>query len=296
MKAIVLGADGMLGHKIFQTLDSQFDDLAGTIRGKKEEGHLLPAIFDSKNIFEDISTNDLPYLKSILESTSPDFIINCIGIIKQRATSNDKLLSMYVNAMFPHWLTSLSSNWGGKVIHFSTDCIFSGSRGAYIEDSPPDATDVYGQSKAIGELVSHNGLTLRTSIIGRELKYFSSLLEWFLAQEGKTIPGFSEVIYSGVTTNYLAKTVGFIIQKYPTLYGTYQIASNPISKYNLLNLIKKHYKTTVEIVRTEFPICNRSLIGSKFTKETKLIVPEWDILIKEMANDPTPYKSWKQHV
>jgi dTDP-4-dehydrorhamnose reductase len=179
------------------------------------------------------------------------------------------------------------------VIHFSTDCVFNGKRGCYTEDDSSDAEDLYGRSKYLGEVAADNALTLRTSVIGRELSQFRSLLEWFLAQNGKTIRGFRRVIYSGVTTNYLARRVGDLIAGHPSLSGLYQVTSAPICKYDLLCLLREAFKLDVEIVPDENEVSDRSMAGDAFLRDTGYQSPDWPGLIAELVNDTTPYEKWR---
>ncbi|MGA2988810.1 MAG: sugar nucleotide-binding protein, partial [Terriglobia bacterium] len=147
---------------------------------------------------------DFNALEATLSALRPDYVVNCVGVIKQRTEAISPIPSITINSLLPHKLAQMAARWGGRIIHFSTDCVFSGKRGWYTEEDPSDAEDLYGRSKFLGEVVVANALTLRTSIIGRELVEHRSLLDWFLAQNHKTVHGYRRVIYSGVTTNYLA--------------------------------------------------------------------------------------------
>ncbi|MGH9647425.1 MAG: sugar nucleotide-binding protein, partial [Bryobacteraceae bacterium] len=183
--------------------------------------------------------------------------------------------------------------WGGRVIHFSTDCVFSGHRGEYREDDLPDAEDLYGRSKFLGEVAAPNALTLRTSIIGRELAEFRSLLEWFLAQRGKRVRGYQKALYSGVTTNYLAGLVARLIESHPGLHGLYQVAAHPISKYDLLCLIRQVFGLDIEIQPVEGEVSDRTMLGDRFLAATGYRCPGWPELIDEIYKDPTPYQEWR---
>jgi dTDP-4-dehydrorhamnose reductase len=179
------------------------------------------------------------------------------------------------------------------VIHFSTDCVFSGRQGNYTEDSRSDAEDLYGKSKYLGEVTTGNALTLRTSIIGRELAHFRSLLEWFLSHDGKTVRGFRRVIYSGVTTNYLSQLVGDLITDHPALSGLYQVTAPPVSKHDLLCMIRDAYHLNIDIVPDEREVSDRSMVGEKFRRATGYTSPDWPRLLKQLADDPTPYVDWR---
>jgi dTDP-4-dehydrorhamnose reductase len=215
-----------------------------------------------------------------------------VGIIKQRDEARSAIPSITINSLLPHQLAAMVREWGGRVIHFSTDCVFSGSRGDYTEADDSDADDLYGKSKFLGEVATENALTLRTSIIGRELVEHKSLLDWFLAQQHQTIKGFKRVIYSGVTTNQVAQVVADIIQHHPTLAGLYQVVAAPISKYDLLCLLRDAYQMDVNIVPDETVVSDRSMRGDKLHAAIGYESPAWPVLVRNLAADPTPYQDW----
>jgi dTDP-4-dehydrorhamnose reductase len=186
----------------------------------------------------------------------------------------------------------MATRWGGHVIHFSTDCVFSGKAGGYTEHDQSDAEDLYGRTKALGEVVAANALTLRTSIIGRELTEHRSLLDWFLAQNHKTVRGYQRVIYSGVTTIHLADLVASIIQEHPGLNGLYQVASEPISKYDLLCLLREVYGLDVRIEQDEMEVSDRSMKCDKLREAIDYKCPPWPALAGQLADDGTPYEAW----
>jgi len=243
---------------------------------------------------------DLPALRQTLEKEKPSYMINCIGIVKQRDESKAAIPSITINSLLPHLLAEWGLGWSGRLIHFSTDCVFSGKKGNYSEDDPSDAEDLYGKSKFLGEVSeAPNALTLRTSIIGRELSQFKSFLEWFLAQKSKQAKGFRKVIYSGVTTNYIAELVGKIISDHPRLSGLYQVTAPAITKYDLLTRIRDAYKLDIKIVPEDSEISDRSMNGQYFCQATGYKEPSWDDLIAQLAGDKTPYGEWlieKNHV
>ena len=247
-KVMVLGGAGMLGHKMFQALRKRFAGAFCTIR---EDIRKPP--FDSVELLQGdevvpgVDVTDFPALEAVLSAFRPEYVVNCVGVIKQRAEAVSPIPSITINSLLPHKLAQMAAHWGGRVIHFSTDCVFSGKRGGYTEEDHSDAEDLYGKTKFLGEVAVANALTLRTSIIGRELTEHRSLLDWFLAQNHKTVRGYRRVIYPGVTTNYLAELVASIIQEHPGLNGLYQVASEPISKYDLLCLLREAYQLDVRI-------------------------------------------------
>jgi len=294
LKIIVLGGEGMLGHKVYQTLLDRYPDTACTVSLPLSEPlYQRVTLFRQGRIFENVEAMDLQLLGNFLREWKPAFIVNCIGIVKQREEARAFIPSITLNALLPHKLADFAGAWGGKVIHFSTDCVFSGKRGKYTEEDPSDADDLYGRCKFLGEVVAGNTLTLRTSIIGRELANFRSLLEWFLAPKGNIVHGYRRVIYSGVTTNHLAQIVGNLVADHPTLSGLFQVTAPAISKYDLLCRLKEAYRLDVEIVPDDQEISDRSMVGEKFLRATGYRLPNWDDLVSQLVNDPTPYEAWR---
>jgi len=285
-KIAVLGAGGMLGHKMFQHLRSAFPTTVGITRGGPISRAYPSAILTG------IDAADFEMLAGILRAMRPDYVVNCIGIVKQRAEAQDPVQAIAINALLPHRLALLAESWGGRLIHFSTDCVFSGARGCYREEDSSDASDLYGCTKYLGEVQTGNALTLRTSIIGRELTGGRSLLEWFLSRKGGAVRGFRRVIWSGVTTNHAASLVGKIIRDHSGLTGLYQVAGLPISKHDLLCMLREAYSRQIEIIPDESESSDRSMSGDKLWQAIGYTAPPLTELIHEMASDPTPYESW----
>lgn len=280
----------MLGHKMFQIIRERFPGTLATVR----QGKLGPPLdrltfLQGTDVLRGIEVTDFDRLNGMLTDLKPDYILNCVGIIKQRDEAGIAIPSITVNALLPHKLASFAAVWGGRVIHFSTDCVFSGRRGDYREDDFSDAEDLYGKTKFLGEVRSENALTLRTSMIGRELSGHKSLLDWFLAQQGKTIQGFKRVIYSGLTTLESVEVVTLILRRFPRLSGLYQVVSEPISKYDLLCLLRDAYGIEVEILPNETEISDRNMRGDRFHAMTGYKAPAWPELVRRLAEDPTPY-------
>lgn len=295
MKVLVLGGEGMLGHKMFQTLRAHYADTKCTIfKSLGDPFYEKVDLFTVDSTVESVDAMDIPALGNVLSQLRPEVIVNCIGIVKQRDQARLSIPSITINALLPHELAEFARGWGGRLIHVSTDCVFSGRRGNYTEDEQSDAEDLYGKSKFLGEVKAENALTLRTSIIGRELQNFQSLLEWFLSQRGKTVRGFKRVIYSGVTTNYLSELVGRLMSDYPNLKGLYQVTSPAIAKYDLLCMLKDAYKLDVTIQSDEQEVSDRSMVGEKFIEATGYRYPTWPELVAGLVNDKTPYESWRK--
>ena len=285
MKIIVIGISGMLGHKIFLELRKNSNlEVYGILRNLGDVENL--AIENNNNIIDGFSIKNIIELDKHLEIIQPDFIINCTGIIKQSNTINKYSETIRVNSLFPHQLSALSLKYNSKLIHFSTDCVFSGMTGKYKESDHEDATDLYGRSKLIGEVAYDNHLTFRTSMIGHELKNKSSLLEWFLKQE-EIVNGFSRALFSGLPTICIAKIVEKIITDHSTLNGLYHLSAKPINKYELLKLIKKFYSLKIEIKKDSDFVIDRSLDSGKFFKDTGIQIQEWQDLIQQMHQDFT---------
>jgi len=289
----VLGAAGMLGHKMFQRLRAIFPGTVASMRTPAGRPPLNRVeLLQCANIRTGIDAMDFRGLSAWLREIRPDYIVNCIGVIKQRPLAQDAIHSITINSLLSHRLAALASEWTGRLIHFSTDCVFSGARGGYAEQDESDALDLYGRSKFLGETAGANALTLRTSIIGRELVEHRSLLDWFLAQQGSSVAGFRRVIYSGVTTNHLADLVADIIRNYPDLSGLYQVASQPISKYDLLRLLRDAYQLDIGIKPDDQQRSDRSLSGEKLRRSIGYSSPSWPELVNQLAADPTSYETW----
>jgi len=272
----------MLGHQLLKSLRSRHE-IRVTLRGPLES-YVDCGLFDPGNAFDRTPIDSLERLGELLASFRPDVIINAIGVVKQRETAKDPIESLEVNSLFPHRLARLARRAAVRLIHFSTDCVFSGRRGHYAESDAPDAEDLYGRSKLLGEVIDEGCLTLRTSIIGREVRHRLSLVEWFLAQRGR-VRGYSRAIYSGFTTHEMARIIERIVTGYPAASGLWHVASEPISKYALLLLLKRYYGVSIEVERDEVFACDRSLDSSRFRAEFRYVPPGWEEMIAELAEE-----------
>jgi dTDP-4-dehydrorhamnose reductase len=290
LKVLVLGGAGMLGHKVVQRLSKAPCELRWTLHGVRDDPALdpVPMLRDERAIERfDAMNSDL--VESTLRSLEPTVVVNCLGLIKQRSDASAAIPSITLNSLLPHRVAELLTGWGGRLIHFSTDCVFSGRRGDYTEDDVSDAEDLYGRSKFLGEVTTGNALTLRTSIIGRELRHRQSLLDWFLAQNGQEVRGYRRVWWSGVTTNHLADLVAWIIETRSALYGLFQVSSGKISKYDLLVMIRERYGLDIEIIPDDNVSCDRSMIGRLFERTADYVCPTWPVLLDQLVSDATPY-------
>lgn len=281
MKILVLGGEGMLGHRLLLSLRERHD-VRVTLRKSLldyERHHL----FDAGNAFDGVDVQDTPGLTAVLQRFRPDAVVNAVGIVKQRDAAKDAILSIEINSLLPHRLAELCRHAGARLIHVSTDCVFAGTRGAYRETDPCDATDLYGRSKALGEVDAPQCVTLRTSIIGLELANRHGLIEWYLAQRGE-IRGFSRAIYTGLNTSRLALTMEHLLLRAPELRGIWHVASAPISKYGLLTrLTERLGRKDIRVNRDDTFTCDRSLDGSAFQRAFAWQPPSWDLMIDDLV-------------
>lgn len=277
----------MLGHKLCQRLDGQFDVYA-TFR-RPPSINPGRAIFDPARSLSNVSVEDFGSVVHASSQVRPDVVVNCIGIVKQDAAAKDPATCIEVNSLFPHRLAAHCREAGARLVHLSTDCVFSGRKGNYSEADVPDAEDLYGRTKLLGEVAMEGCLTIRTSMIGRELSGTRGLVEWFLSQNGGCVSGFERAVFSGFTTNALSGIIAEIIDRHIDLSGVWHVAAEPISKFDLLALIKHTYGLDIKIERDKSFVCDRSLDGSRFLSETGIHIPPWLDMIESMIADPTPY-------
>lgn len=283
MKIIILGATGMLGNAVFRVLSTQPDlDVWGTIRSPSAARVFDEALKAKLIAHTDVLDQDC--LIDLFRKHKPNVVINCVGLIKQFDSANDPLAVLPINALLPHRLVRLCEAVGARLIHISTDCVFSGSRGAYRETDQSDAYDLYGKSKYIGEVTdSASAITLRTSIIGHELNSQVSLIDWFLAQQG-SVKGFTKAIFSGLPTVELARVIKDFVLPRPDLNGLYHVSVAPIDKYALLTLVASAYGKDIEILQDSQLEIDRSLDSSKFRDATGYQPPTWKQLVEVMRD------------
>ena len=288
IKVLILGATGLIGSGLFNSLSNNDSlEVFGTIRLQS-----LSKLFPKKlkrNLFSGIDvTIDSAVLK-LISRIQPHVVINCIGLTKHLSSGNDPLFAIPLNSYLPHYLASHCKLIGIRFIHISSDCVFSGKKGNYVESDIPDATDIYGKSKALGEIEDGSALTLRTSTIGHELTSSHGLLNWFLIQKQECL-GFKKALYSGMPTVELARVISDFVIPNPFLTGLYHIAGPTISKYDLLRLIAKEYCKQIHIGPEKNFVINRSLNSDKFLKATGYTPPAWPKLIKMMHQSLQGYR------
>jgi dTDP-4-dehydrorhamnose reductase len=280
MKVLVLGASGMLGSAVFRVLSEAPDWLVyGTLRSETHKRFFQVPIVERLLVGVDVEQHDS--LVQAFVQTRPDIVINCIGLVKQLAEVNDPLRVIPINTLLPHRLAKLCELAGARLIHISTDCVFSGEKGGYSESDVPDARDLYGRSKYLGEVAGGHALTLRTSIIGHELQSSRGLVEWFLSRTDRC-EGYARVIFSGVPAVVLAAIIRDVLIPRPDLSGTYHLAATPISKFELLKLIAEVYEKRIEIVPEDHPVIDRSLDATRLLEVTGYSPPQWEEMIAMM--------------
>ena len=271
----------MIGHQILLSLAKEDFNINAHFKTKKKNQDLLKAKNITFHFLEITALNIQEFLKSI----NPDIIINAAGVTIRRlkVTSVDKVI--FTNSILPHILNDWSQKYNSRLIHFSTDCVFSGNKGNYKDNDLTDALDLYGKTKSLGEISSKNTLTLRSSMIGFELHNRSELLEWVFSNKKKSINGFSNVIYSGITTTLMSKIVIKIIHDYPNLTGIYNISSAPISKYLLLKKINDIFDLNIKVESVESKPSDKSLESIRFSNKTGIEVPSWDLMLNELKDN-----------
>ena len=273
----------MIGHKIAQLLEQE-NNLFGTTR--KTIGPKKLGLKTSNLIKKDFDKNQS---LGFLDNLNPDIIINCVGITTRRI-NNDNISNLeFINSRLPHYLNEWTEKNDKRLIHFSTDCVYSGKSGMYIESDNPDAIDLYGKSKAIGEINNTKALTIRTSLIGREVYNHTELFEWLYKNKSGKVYGYENVYYSGLTTIKMSKILEKIINYYPDLQGVFNISSKPITKYSLLNLINRHFKLEIQVKKDLKIKSNKVLISKKITEITDIEIPTWEDLIVEFKEDCVKY-------
>jgi dTDP-4-dehydrorhamnose reductase len=290
MRVLIFGGAGMLGHKLAQRFAGSFETVA-TVRGDAGRFREL-GCFEGVELLGDVDVATIA-LEPIIESVRPDVVVNAIGIIKQVDGGQDPEICRAINSELPVRLAAVCERFGVRFIAISTDCVFSGRRGRYSERDSPDADDLYGRSKLLGEIVRAPALTIRTSMIGRELSGVHGLLEWFLSNRGGRVKGFSKAVFSGFPTCELADILADVIRERPTLSGLYHVSSAPISKLELLKLVNAAFDARVDIEIDEDFVIDRSLDSTRFREETGFVPRTWEEMVESMALDSAAYDRWR---
>lgn len=277
----------MLGHKLGQVMSKRFETFV-TLR-ELSLAERFPEIFSKTVVIDGVNALDDESIARAFSVAKPTVVVNAVGVVKQLDSSKDAITSISINSLFPHKLAEACLKANARLITISTDCVFSGRRGNYTETDTPDPEDMYGQSKLLGEVQTGNCLTIRTSIIGRQIFGAHALLEWFLKQQGGRIQGFEKAIFTGWPTLELSNIISDIVADHENLRGMIHVASEPISKFDLLSLIRDVYGLAIEIDVDQKFSCDRSLNADKFRNLTGMHPKPWKKLVTEMFEDQAPY-------
>ncbi len=280
---LVLGASGMLGHVVLGWFAAHKQHaVIGTVRSALARSR-LPARL-REHAIAGIDVENADSLTEIFARVRPSVVINCVGLVKQLAHADDPLIALPINALLPHRLARLCSLIDARLIHISTDCVFSGRNsrhGGYLESDTPDAEDIYGRSKLLGEVCNAPSVTLRTSIIGPELGSAHGLVGWFLAQD-KCVRGFTRAVFSGLPTVELARVIHDFVLPNRALNGLYHVSAEPVAKYKLLRLVAQRYEKAIEIAPDDTLVVDRSLNSARFQTASGYSPPSWDDLVAAM--------------
>lgn len=271
----------MLGHKLLQVLSAHFETYATA----RSEASLPIELVDRRFVIDNVSAQDFDSVVRAFTSVRPTVVINCIGIVKQLPSAQNSLVSIEVNSLFPHRVAELCRGTGARFITISTDCVFAGTRGLYTEEDTPDCTDLYGRTKLLGEVDAEGALTIRTSIVGRQLSGDHALVEWFLRQEGGSVKGYKNALFSGFTTSQLSEIILRIIKDHPQLSGIRHVSADPISKLELLKLIRTAFDLDIRIEPDEALVIDRTLVSEKFQRETGIRAPSWPDMIRRLSEE-----------
>jgi dTDP-4-dehydrorhamnose reductase len=280
MRILIIGGDGMLGHQVLKTLAPRHDVVA-TVRLPLDAYAAFP-LYTPANTLSGLDVRKAEGVRAALREFRPDAVVNAAGIVKQRGEASEAIPAIEINALFPHRLAEMCAQAGAYLVHFSTDCVFSGKKGGYSEGDAPDPVDLYGRSKLLGELFGPGCVTLRTSMIGPELSRKHGLLEWFLSQKG-TVPGYRRAVFSGLTTPEQARIVERVLEKNPRMSGTYHVSAEPISKYELLRMIAREFHLDTRIEADDKVTIDRSLDSSRFRRDFGYTPPSWHAMVAELV-------------
>jgi dTDP-4-dehydrorhamnose reductase len=283
MKILIFGGDGMLGHELLLSWRRRHE-VHTTLRLDRDS-YARYGLFEPGTSHYGVDVRNTQAVLGVLSEVRPDAVVNAVGVVKQRPSAGEAIPSLEVNALFPHRLAQMCKLGGARVVQLSTDCVFSGSKGNYTETDVPDANDLYGRSKLLGEVNEPHCLTLRTSIIGLELSRGKSLIEWWLAQRER-IRGFKKAIFSGLTTAEMARAIEHFLVHEPRLDGRWHLSSAPISKYDLLvQLGERLGRKDLQIEPDTDFVCDRSLDSSALMSRTTYRVPSWNAMLDGLAAD-----------
>lgn len=281
-KILIVGASGLIGSSLFKYFATKNDiNVFGTIRS-----NLIikaPSNSQKSKLFTEIDLQNKNDIEKVFDQVLPDVVINCAGITSGSKEINNYYNVITLNSLLPHYLSDLSTKFKARLIQISTDCVFSGKKGNYIEDDYPDSNHLYGRSKTLGEITSSNTITLRTSTIGHEVNSSKGLMDWFLSQK-ESVAGYKNYIFSGLTTIEIGRIIYEYIIFNSNLVGLYHLSANPISKFDLLLLIKSIYNKDINLMSDFKIVINRSLNSSKFRDATGFSPKSWPLMIEEIKS------------
>ena len=287
---LILGASGMLGHMLVRVF-SPHHRVIGTTSSQYKAESPLAKLLDRESWIGGIDVRSLNQVDELVREIQPDVVINCVGVIKQKMESSNITDAIIINSLFPHHLANLCQSQNSRLIHFSTDCVFEGTPGMKMVSDTPNATDLYGTTKSLGEVDYGNSITIRSSIVGAQIVGTESLFQWAISQKGKKIKGFTGALYSGLTTMTMSKVILEIVDNFPQLSGIQQIASEAITKHDLLRKLNAALGLNLDICADNTIIYDRTLDGSEFVEQTGVRIPTWDEMIIEFAGDQAFYSN-----
>ncbi|MEZ5967150.1 MAG: SDR family oxidoreductase [Planctomycetota bacterium] len=291
MRVLIIGATGMLGHMACRVL-ARRHEVHATCRGGYDDVPALAQVIERTRCSEHLDPTRAAPLGALLEAVRPQVVLNCVGAIRQKPAGRDPLTAIPTNALLPHRLAAACDEFGAKLIAVSTDCVFSGQRGGYRETDAPDPVDLYGRSKLLGEVTVPPHLTLRTSLIGRQLVGHEGLVEWFLRQRGSCVTGYVGAMFSGLTTAAFCGAVATLVEEHPRLTGLYHVASAPISKFELLDRLGRALELDVTLAADDRVQCDRSLDASRLLRDAGWRAPTWQQMLSELVLDASTYDAW----
>jgi dTDP-4-dehydrorhamnose reductase len=288
MRVCILGSGGMLGHMLVRVL-SETHEVYGTSKQEWSATSGLAKFLGKEKWISGVDAKKITTFSDLFRERQFDVVINCIGVVKQRGhrTSEEEMIE--VNAHFPHKLSSICDASGARLIHISTDCVFSGSKGNYAVTDSPDPIDIYGSSKLAGEIIDDRNLTIRTSHVGRELTNFTSLFEWILRNRGKKVVGYSKAIYSGLTTFSLSVVIDSLLTTGSSINGLVHVSSSPINKFQLVTELNNRLGLDINIEIDESVVLNRSLLSSDEITQLGIEIPSWDQMLDNFCEDQATY-------
>ena len=287
---LILGASGMLGHMLVRVF-SPHHRVIGTTSSQYKAESPLAKLLDRESWIGGIDVRSLNQVDELVREIQPDVVINCVGVIKQKMESSNITDAIIINSLFPHHLANLCQSQNSRLIHFSTDCVFEGTPGMKMVSDTPNATDLYGTTKRLGEVDYGDSITIRSSIVGAQIVGTESLFQWAISQKGKKIKGFTGALYSGLTTMTMSKVILEIVDNFPQLSGIQQIASEAITKHDLLRKLNAALGLNLDICADNTIIYDRTLDGSVFVEQTGVRIPTWDEMIIEFAGDQAFYSN-----